>query len=75
VLIPIAEALGLSDTVTISTQTGPYLWGASEPTQKVEGGEMYGSFGYGSFALGSGLPYADDTPSGAETRWGFSTWS
>jgi hypothetical protein len=78
VLIPVAEDMGLTDTVTILGTSGPYAW-QPVPTsvQHVEGGAMYGSFGYASFALGAGLPYADDAPATVTSPpfiWGFSTW-
>jgi hypothetical protein len=78
ILIPIGEKLELTDAVTIIGASGPYVW-APAPTalQNAEGGETYGSFGYGSFAFGGGLPYADDAPTVTASpiiRWGFFTW-
>lgn len=76
-LIPIDEELELLDTVTITGTRPPYAWGpVPSPLQLAEGGAEYGSFGYGSFALGGGLPYADDAPaaSAPAARWSFFTW-
>jgi len=78
-VIPISESLEIADVVTISAAKGPYAWApVAAALQSAEGGEMYGSFGYGSFALGGGLPYADDAPVSTPppvVRWGFFTWS
>jgi hypothetical protein len=78
VILPIAEKLKITDVVTITSAAGPYAWQpVAAALQNAEGGEMYGSFGYGSFALGGGLPYADDaatsTPS-SPAIWNFFTW-
>jgi hypothetical protein len=77
-LIPVEEELEISDSVTIIAAAKPQVWApAPVALQSAEGGAMYGSFGYGSFALGGGLPYADDAPatvSSAVIRWGFFTW-
>jgi hypothetical protein len=78
VLLPVKEAFQLSDTVSVTGSSGPYAW-QPIPTvlQQAEGGASYASFGYGSFALGGGLPYADDAPASVQSPpfiWGFSTW-
>ena len=77
-LIPINETVKLADTVTITAVAGPYVWApAPVALQSAEGGETYGSFGYGNFALGGGLPYANDAPATTQSpiiRWGFFTW-
>jgi hypothetical protein len=77
ILIPIDEEVELTDTITITGASGPYAWQpVPSPLQSAEGGAMYGSFGYGSFALGGGLPYADDASktSSPPFVWSFSTW-
>jgi hypothetical protein len=77
VLLSLDEALELTDTVSISAASGPYAWGPlSAAVENVEGAEMYGSFGFGSVAIGGGLPYADDAAATTQPtgRWGFFTW-
>jgi hypothetical protein len=77
VLLPTEEEITVTDAVLIITGTAPYSWGPTpSPLQSAEGGAMYGSFGFGSEALGGGLPYPND-PIGASkvaARWGFFTW-
>jgi hypothetical protein len=79
VLIPIDEEMELTDVATITAASRPYVWApAAVAVQSAEGGAMYGSFGYGSFALGGGLSYADDAPTttpGTAIRWGFFTFA
>jgi hypothetical protein len=77
VLIPVEETIAVTDTVTIAGVSGPYVW---EPVyselQTAQGGEMYGSFGYGSVALAGGIPYADEpATSSPGLFWGFGMWS
>jgi len=77
-LIPIDEEIEITDAVTITGASRPYVWGpVAAPLQYSEGGATYGSFGYGSAAYASGLPYADDAATTASTElvWGFFTWS
>jgi hypothetical protein len=78
VLLPVDEFMALTDTVTVTGTAGPYAWQPIPSIfQSVEGAAMYASFGFGSFALGGGLPYADDAPSSVPKpalKWGFSTW-
>jgi hypothetical protein len=77
-LLPIDEALSLTDTVTIIGTAGPYVWApAPGAVQSAEGGAAYGSFGYGSVSYGGGLPYADDAPVNTPSpiiKWSFFTW-
>lgn len=77
VVVPIDEKLTITDTVTISVAVTPYVWQpVPSPLQAAEGGAMYGSFGFGSFALGGGIPYADDTATDSRPGavWNFSSW-
>jgi hypothetical protein len=77
IVVPITEKLTVTDVVTITGTTAPYAWGpVPSPLQSAEGGAMYGSFGFGSFALGGGLPYADDPASTSSPAaiWSFFSW-
>lgn len=77
VLLPINEAVAVTDTVTVTGASGPYIWGPFvTAAQNPEGEAAYGSFGYGSAAYGGGLPYADDAPTSQQPFmfWGLFTW-
>jgi hypothetical protein len=78
-VIPITERVKITDIVTLIGTRAPYVWApAPVARQSAEGGEMYGSFGYGSVAFGGGLPYADDAPTTAVSSpivWNFFTWT